>query len=180
MAQMAHRASRAPRDQLVFAGILIAVGIVGLVAQVWQPPADVGGWIVLLLGLALVGGFLYSRQYGYLIPGGILTGLGSGIIVSQTFRFATDEAAGGPVVLGLGLGFLSIWVIGAAMQLARHHWWPLIPGGILTVVGGALIIGGTAVDLLDYWGVAVIAIGLLILWRAWAERSSPSPHDRSA
>ena len=89
---------------------------------------------------------------------------------------------GGPVVLGLGLGFLSIWAIGAGMQLARHHWWPLIPGGILTVVGGALLIGGTAVDMLDYWGVAVIAIGVFILGRAWVIRSiRPSTtgrHDR--
>jgi hypothetical protein len=25
------------------------------------------------------------------------------------------------------------------------------------------------VDLLDYWGIAVIAIGILVLWRAFAE-----------
>ena len=66
------------------------------------------------------------------------------------------------------------WVTGAVMGVARNHWWPIIPGGILTVVGGALLIGGQAVDLLDYWGVAIIAVGLFVLWRAWSEARSRS------
>jgi hypothetical protein len=70
-------------------------------------------------------------------------------------------------VLGLGLGFIAIWVIALLLEGARDRVWPLIPGGILAVVGGALLIGREAVDLLDYWGVVVIAIGLLLLWRAW-------------
>jgi hypothetical protein len=174
MAQMTHRAGRTPRDQFVFAIVLIAVGIVGLATQVWKPTGDIGGWIVLLIGLGLLGGFIYSREVGYLIPGGIMSGLGAGIIVSQGITFASGQGEGGAVVLGLGLGFLSIWAIGAAVKLAQHHWWPLIPGGILTVVGGALLIGGTAIDMLDYWGVAVVAIGLFILWRAWTQGRTAS------
>jgi hypothetical protein len=179
MSQMTHRAGRAPRDQFAFAFVLIAVGIAGLVSQVWHFTGDVGGWIVLLIGLGLLGGFVFIRQFGYLIPAGILTGLGAGIIVSQSFTFPTGEGEGGAVVLGLGLGFLSVWAISAAMHLERHHWWPLIPGGILSVVGGALLIGGTAIDMLDYWGAAVVVIGLFILWRAWTERSD-EPVDGGA
>lgn len=158
-----------PRDRMVFAIVLIVVGIAGLISQVWQPNADVGGWVVAIIGLGFLGAFVYTRQYGYLIPGGIMTGLGAGIVASETLTFANDEAMGGAIVLGLGLGFLAIWVIGAVVQLAGNHWWPVVPGGILAVVGGALLIGGQAVDLLDYWGVAVIAVGLLVLWRAWVE-----------
>jgi hypothetical protein len=72
-------------------------------------------------------------------------------------------------VLGLGLGFVSIWAIGMLVQLAQHHWWPLIPGGILTTVGTALLIGGGAVELLDYWGIALVAIGLIVVWRAYVQ-----------
>ncbi len=111
---------------------------------------------------------MFTRQYGYLVPGGIMTGLGAGIIASENLA-ATDEQTGGVVVLGLGLGFVSIWVIGAIAHVDRHHWWPIIPGGILAVIGAALLIGGQAVNLLDYWGVAIIVIGLIVLWRAWAE-----------
>jgi hypothetical protein len=32
-----------------------------------------------------------------------------------------------PRVLGLGLGFQSIWVIGAIAHVDRHHWWSIIP-----------------------------------------------------
>ena len=56
----------------------------------------------------------------------------------------------------------------------RNGWWPVLPGGFLTVVGGALLIGGQAVEVLDYWGIAVVAIGLLVLWRAFTARGQAS------
>ena len=164
--------ARQGRDRTVFAIVLIIIGVIGLITQVWQPTTDIGGWIVLLIGLGFLGAFVYTRQYGYLVPGGIMTGLGAGIIVSQAITWSSDEGEGGAIVLGLGLGFVAIWVIGALMQAAESHWWPIIPGGILSIVGAALLIGGQAVDVLDYWGVAVVAVGLFILWRAWADNRS--------
>jgi hypothetical protein len=169
MSGMAQGAGTAPRDRVAFAVILIVVGAVGLASQLFELTTDVGGWIVMIIGLGLLGAFAYTRQYGYLVPGGIMTGLGAGIIASEAFTFATNEASGGAVVLGLGLGFVSIWVVGSAVHVDKHHWWPLIPGGILAVVGGALLVGGQAVALLDYWGVAIIAVGLFVLWRVWSE-----------
>jgi hypothetical protein len=164
--------SRPGRDRVVFAIVLIVVGVIGLIAQAWKPSADVGGWVVALIGLGFLGAYVYTRQYGYLVPGGIMTGLGGGIVASQMTKWATSEGEGGAVVVGLGLGFLGIWVIGSLMRTTPNHWWPLVPGGILSIVGGALLIGGDAVDLLDYWGVAIIAVGLVILWRAWSDRSA--------
>jgi hypothetical protein len=174
MSDMAHGTQSGPRDRIVFAVILIAVGIVGLVLELFQPKTDVGGWIVMIIGLGLLGAFAYTRQYGYLIPGGIMTGLGGGIIASESLTQLSSEGTGGVIVLGLGLGFLAIWVIGAIVHVAQHHWWPLIPGGILAVTGGALLIGGQAVNLLDYWGVVLVAIGLFVLWRAFSEGRSRS------
>jgi hypothetical protein len=163
---MAHQVGRDVRDRMAFAVVLIVVGAAGLASRVWQPASDVGGWIVLLIGLALAGAFVYTRRYGYLVAGGILTGLGAGIVASESFRFASTEGSGGAVVLGLGLGFLSIWLLASLANIERNHWWPVIPGGILTIVGTALLIGGQAVEALDYWGIGVIAIGLIVLWRA--------------
>src|SRR3990170_2102604 len=164
MSGMAQGAGTGARDRMALAVILIVVGAVGLASQMFELTTDVGGWIVMIIGLGLLGAFAYTRQYGYLIPGGIMTGLGAGIISSEAFTFATDEASSGAIVLGLGL--LSIWVIGAIVRIAQNHWWPVIPGGILAVVGGALLVGGQAVDLLDYWGVVVLAVGAFVLWRA--------------
>lgn len=169
MADVARGPRPGQRDRFVFALVLIVVGSIGLVAQVMAPAGDLGGWIVMILGLGFLGAYLYVRQYGYLVPGGILTGLGAGIIVSQSVAWSTSEGQGGATVLGLGLGFVAIWVIGSLLESATQRFWPLIPGAILTTVGTALLIGREAVDLLDYWGVAVVAIGLFILWRAWVE-----------
>ncbi len=172
MADITHGSRGGQRDEMVFAVVLIIVGLIGLATQVWQPSEDLGGWIVVLIGLGFIGAFLYTRQYGYLVPGGIMTGLGAGIVISQAITWTTDEGEGGTIVLGLGLGFIAIWLIAGLLNVARNHWWPLVPGGILAVVGSALLVGGTAVDLLDYWGIAIIAVGLVILWRAWTGRST--------
>ncbi|MDH4142882.1 MAG: hypothetical protein OEV61_09735, partial [Chloroflexota bacterium] len=174
MSDMTQGTRTGPRDLVILAIVLIVVGIGGLALQRVDTGPGIGGLIVLTIGLAFLGAFIYTRQYGYLIPGGIMTGLGGGILASASLTL-TDEETGGVVVLGLGLGFLSIWVIGAIMRVAEGHWWPVIPGGILAIVGGALLIGGQAVDLLDYWGVAVIAAGLLVLVRALMQGRASEP-----
>lgn len=166
MSQMAHGKERGTRDQVVFAGILIVVGVAGLASRYWHPSADVGGWIVALIGLGFLAAFTYTRHYGYLVPGSIMTGLGIGIVASQAYPFASDEGTGGAVVLGLGLGFAGIWAIGTAVNVPQQHWWPLIPGGILATVGTALLIGGGAIEALDYWGVVLVVIGGLVIVRA--------------
>jgi hypothetical protein len=153
---------------MVLAVILIVVGVVGLASQLFDITADLGGWIVMFIGLGLLAAFAYTRGYGYLVPGGIMTGLGAGIVVSESFTF-TNEETGGVIVLGLGLGFLAIWVIGSVMRVAQNHWWPVIPGGILATIGAVLLVGGQEAAILDYWGVVVIAVGLFVLWRAYAE-----------
>jgi hypothetical protein len=165
MSGMTHGARTDPREGIVLAIILIAVGVGALAMQAMP---DAGGWIVLVIGLALLAVFAFMHQYGALIPGGIMTGLGAGVVASETLTM-TGEQQGGVIVLGLGLGFLSIWVIGALAHAREHHPWPLVPGGILTVVGGALLIGGAAEELLAYWPVALIALGLVVLGRAWME-----------
>src|SRR5512146_501896 len=151
MAGMTQGTRTGPRDQFVFALVLIAVGVAGLAIRLTEGKLDVGGIIVTVVGLGLLGAFASTRHYGYLVPGGILTGLGIGIALQDTFRWS-DETTGGVIVLGLGLGFVSIWVIGQVVNVQRALWWPLVPGGILSVVGGALLVGGDAIRVLDWWG----------------------------
>jgi len=173
MSSVTQGAGTGPRDRMAAAVILIVVGLGSLAVQLLDLTAGVGGLVVTVIGVAFLVAFAFMRQYGYLVPGGIMTGLGVGIVASERLALA-DEQTGGSIVLGLGLGFLSIWVIGAIVRVSRHHWWPIVPGGILVVVGGALLIGGQAVNLLDYWGVVIVAIGLFVLWRAWADSRARS------
>src|SRR3990172_3060943 len=83
MSDMAPGAGTGPRDRIVFAVVLIAVGVIGLASQLFEFKTDVGGWIVMLIGLGFLGPFAFTRQYGFLIPGGVMTGLGAGIVASQ-------------------------------------------------------------------------------------------------
>lgn len=169
MAGMSQGARSGPRDQVVFAAVLILVGVGALVMQVAEQEQIAGGAVVALIGVGLLGAFAYTRAYGYLIPGSIMTGLGIGILAADLMK-ASDEGEGGVIVLGLGLGFIGIWVISAITQLSQHHWWPIVPGGILALIGVALLIGGEAVQLLDYWGVILVAIGVIVLWQATRAR----------
>jgi hypothetical protein len=170
MSQIAHDAGRGARDQIVFAIILIVVGAIGLISRWWQPTEDVGGWIVAAIGLGLLGAFFYTRNYGFLVPGGIMTGLGIGIIVSQTVAWTTPEGEGGAVVLGLGVGFALVWLIGTLVETGRPNFWALIPAGILSTIGALLILGGEQ-PLQDWWGIGLIAIGLLVVLRAFTTRA---------
>jgi hypothetical protein len=172
MAERSPETRTGPRDQIVFASVLILIGIASFVAQATNGKIEIGGLVVLVIGLALLGAFTYTRHYGYLVPAGILTGLGVGIILEQVLDL-TGEASGGVIVLSLGLGFVSIWVIGQLVNIQRALWWPLVPGGILSVVGGALLVGGDAVRVLDWWGLVLVAIGLFVLWRAFGMGHQP-------
>lgn len=172
MAGMTQGTRTGPRDQYVFAIVLIVIGVAGFILQATEGQVDVGGIVVLLIGLGLLGAFAFTRHYGYLVPGGILTGLGAGIALQDAFTL-TDDTSGGVIVLGLGLGFLSIWLIGQIVNVARGLWWPLVPGGILAVVGGALLVGGDAVRILDYWGIVLVLIGIVVLWRAFTAGRRP-------
>ena len=63
---------------------------------------------------------------------------------------------------GLGLGFLSIFVIDTIYR-GSTHWWPLIPGGIMIVMS----VGDTrALRLLvKGWPLILVLIGIFLLLR---------------
>jgi hypothetical protein len=106
--------------------LLIGLGIFLLVVT----QTGVGGEAVpLAIGVAFLIAYATTRTYGLLVPGGILCGLGVGIVV------ATGGGPDSAPVLGLDLGFISIYLISLLTRDAARHWWPLIPGGVLTLAG---------------------------------------------
>jgi hypothetical protein len=161
------------RDTLTLGVILVAVGGGALALRVL--PAS-GPAVVLAIGLGLLVAFAFLRRYAALVPGSIMTGLGAGIVASEASWFPGADT-GGIIVAGLGLGFLGIWLIGSLARLPENHPWPLIPGGILTTIGVALSLGGAYRDMLDFWPLALIAVGLLVLLRAVASREGERETD---
>ncbi len=134
--------------------------------------------LLILIGGLFVAGYLYRRAVGWLIPGSLLLGIGGGLVLEEhcSGPFSDcyspgpfDDGAG--AALGLGLGFLLIHVVSLLYE-RKNRWWPLIPGGFLVVASlPAVVWRNDAVDdVLDFWPVAVMAVGVILLVRAVAAR----------
>ncbi len=145
------------RSRVTTGGILIVLGL-GLFAL--QFIEGLGSAVILfLIGGVFVAVYLFNRAYGFLIPGGILLGLGLGQVGEQTGGFLAFAGFGS---VGLGIGFVSIYVIDLVYRGATS-WWPLIPGGILIVSGL-----GTTNDAVRRlfsvgWPLILVFIGLIVL-----------------
>jgi hypothetical protein len=156
------------RTPLAWGCALVGLGLWMLASNLWQ-----WEWSAIFpLGLGLL--FLVwgsaTRTLGLLIPGGILTGIGAGaLLLAGPFSHLEESASGGLFLVSFGAGWL-LTTLTAALFMRRLVWWPLIPGGIMLLTGGALLIGGPALVALAYfgqgWPLVLIVIGLyLLLWR---------------
>ncbi len=143
------------------AAILIVIGVAALIGNLGGGKY-VGESIVLAVGLAFLTAYAMTRLYGYLVPGGILTGFGAGVLVASLMS-AGD--AGPYAVIGGSLGFLLIFAVDVIVAHQTIRWWPVVPGGIMLLVGTSALsdnLGWTR--LYDIWGpVLLIALGVLIL-----------------
>lgn len=141
------------RAGIVAGAILVALGLALLAGRF--VPGFAGELVVLGLGGAFLALYFYTRQYGLLVPGGVLTGLGLGIVAQRTF---------GPqsVTIGLGIGFVLVWVFDRLYTRASN-WWPLVPGGILTAAGLAAAVPslGRYADVL--WPLVLLVVGAVLI-----------------
>jgi len=142
------------RARLIPGLILIVLGIVFLLMQYFEFGP---GLFLTLLGVVFLVPYGLTRSYGLLIPGCILAGIGIGLMFDRP-PLITPVA----VPLGLGLAFIAIYVVHLAMTRASH-WWPLIPGSILVLVGIAEGIPQAQVFIEKGWPLILVLIGLLIL-----------------
>jgi len=146
------------RSQIVSGAALVVIGLVALALQYFAGP---GRAVVLLLaGGSFVATYFYSEIYGLLIPGGILSGLGLGMLAEWWGVSVRD-----PNAVGLGIGFVAIYAIERAYR-HRGHWWPLIPGVILIGSGLGAHFGDVG-HILWRWAPAVLVLlGVVLVVRA--------------
>jgi hypothetical protein len=153
-------AQRKPDDGralLVVGVVLLTIGVAALIAQ-FAP--DLGRYFPLALGLVLLAVFAATRSYVALVFGGIFSGIGGGLLAADLLA-ATGEAEGGLVVLGLGLGFFGIAATSAVLDLKESHWWPLVPGSILSLVGLGLLASVFEQPLVG--PIVLVGVGLLLI-----------------
>lgn len=155
----------------IFGGIvLIVIGLLALAAQF----IEFGEWLGLLilpaLGLIFFAWGIVTRESGLMIPGGILSGLGLGTLLITVGPFADTggDFQGGIFMLAFALGWFLIPIV-SSLVTGDNHWWAVIPGGIIGLIGAASIFGGVAFTALEwlgrFWPVFLILINLYILLR---------------
>ena len=141
------------RNRVMWGTILVAMGALFLFNQLFSF-SGLGSLVLLLIGGIFMYAYLNTRmgyRIGYLIPGSILLGLGVGTLLEDLDYF--NIWSGNVVTLTLGLGFCTIWFF------ERKHWWALIPGGILVLVGVSNIL-----SIGSLWPVILIALGLYLIY----------------
>ncbi len=119
------------------------------------------------LGLILLIWGIFWRLYGLIIPASLLVTIGPGVYIA----WATQTAANPLSKTGLMIAAFSFgWgliVFFARIVLAKFVWWPLIPGGVMAMVGWGLYIGGdpgsAPAFIANTGSVALIIFGLYLL-----------------
>ncbi|HEV2476691.1 MAG TPA: hypothetical protein VGX22_09120 [Candidatus Dormibacteraeota bacterium] len=143
------------------AAILILIGVIALVG-------NLGGGkyvfeaIPLALGVAFAIAYVTTRQYGFLVPAGILSGVGAGLLLSSLLNMSDS---GTLVLIGGGLGFLAIFAVDMLVPNLSVRWWPLIPGGLMLVVGASSANANQEViRQLQIWSpLLLVGIGVVLL-----------------
>lgn len=157
------------RGRIVGGIALILFGLIALVAQFIDIGETLGLLIVPTLGLIFLVWGLLTRQSGLLIPGGILSGIGAGtLLITGPFETASGDVQGGVFMLAFALGWFLIPIL-SILFTRDNHWWAVIPGGIMAIIGGGLLFGGVALAALEFlgqiWPVFLILGGILLLLR---------------
>jgi hypothetical protein len=109
---------------------LIAIGSLLVLGNIFEW----GIFLVLLLGLVFIAWGIATRTAGLLIPGGILSGIGTGIALQELLPIANDDLNGGIFLLSFAAGWFSIVVL-SRLFTRDPQWWALIPGGIMSFIG---------------------------------------------
>ena len=155
-----NRTTRRHNGRLVAGIILVLIGAATLL-QRWL---DIGNYIVLLIGAALLLWGSVSRKTGLIIPGGVMSGIGLGILAMQAPWHFPVEAQSGIFLVCFAMGWFLITLLTSLFTCTQ--WWPLIPGGIMALIGGAILVTNGAIPWLDLnvvYAVVLIVVGVVLL-----------------
>ncbi len=111
--------------------------------------------------------YLVHREHWWaVIPGGVLLSVA---VVAALENVETGFDTGGIVLLGIGLTFLLLSMVPTDEERMR---WPLIPGGILLIIG--IVVMAEEVAVLQYvWPAALILGGLYLVLRNFLSPEQP-------
>ena len=152
--------STSRKNTLAVGILLIALGAGALLA----PYADFGMYFALALGLSMLVFGAITRTVGWIIPGGIVSGLGLGIFALEG-PFASRMSSldeGGIFLLAFAFGWFAIAIVSALVK-AGNMSWALIPGGVMAFIGGMILLDEAGLQVLKalgyLWPAALVLAG---------------------
>lgn len=165
------------REGLVWGLVLMLIGVLALAGQFieFNWPENWGVFFVAGLGALFLLLGIAQREAGWIIPGGIVSGIGWGIVaIEGSGNLFSGLEDGGVFMLSFAAGWVLITLL-TAVFTDETHWWALIPGGIMALIGAAVLWGGYFMNTLELlgklWPIALIILGLGALWNAWREKN---------
>ena len=151
---------------LDLSALIVLTEIFPRFADVWGGPLVLGG-----IGLSFWAVYLVRRENWWaIIPGGVLVTLAAVAGMDSVFeRVGRRVDTGAVFFVGLGLTFA---LVGVLPNPHRPMRWAFIPAVILLVLG--LAIFAAAESLVNVlWPVALILVGLYLVYRTLSPRRSP-------
>ncbi len=126
---------------------------------------------VFLICLAIGSVFLLwggvKKLLGLIIPGLLISTIGSGIYFAWSgINPGNGLQETGTMLVWFALGWILITVV-SKIYSRKFVWWPLIPGGVLTMVGSGLYIGGNPENALGFFqntgSIGLIMFGIYLI-----------------
>lgn len=150
----------------LFPAVILLTTGVGLMTQ------PISWWRITLLtsvGLGVLFTLLGIKKkwLGFIIPGSLLSFAGIGVSIPWGWNHPGNALTKtGTMLVSFAFGWLLITLF-SRLVWRKTIWWPLIPGGVLAVVGWALFISGDPSRALEFIGntssVTLIILGIYLL-----------------
>lgn len=148
--------------------VLTGLGFLILISSIFPNfPDEIGGTIFFLsISIAFLIVYLMNKKAWWaIIPAGVMASLSATILVDELTRFD----GGGVLLIGIAFTFALLTVLPG---LEGNRQWPLIPAGILFVVGLFAFFQDFNVSGL-VWAVLLIGFGAFLIVRSLVYKKQP-------
>jgi hypothetical protein len=151
--------------QKIFLGVMLMLFGAALVAAQW---VETGVFVLVVPGLTMLVWGCLSREAGWIIPGSIVTSIAAGSVVllnTSASKFTENNQAA-LFMLIFAAGWFMITLL-TRIFTGKAHFWAMIPGSIMAVIGGLLLAGNKGMQILELsnyvWAGVLVLIGITIL-----------------
>jgi hypothetical protein len=151
---------------LIPAYVLLAIGAMLLLTE-WNilPDAFVATFVLTAIALPFLAVFLRDRaNWWALIPAYVLLVVGI-MVPLLDYNILTDLWVPAYIMFAIAIPFFVVYLWNP------KEWWPLIPGGIMAIIGSSFLLSSGAGRYLP--AVVLIVVGVLILTRQFRHTEPP-------